>query len=138
MDRSVFRDWVRVAVRWSDMDAYNHVNNAKYMTYLEMGRIQIFRSLAWDGDWQHAAQGPVLGSITCNYRVTVRYPATLEVGTRVGKIGRTSFHFEHGVFFEGTDTLAADARSIVVWIDRAAGKPIEISPDLREKLERLM
>ncbi|HNR30218.1 MAG TPA: thioesterase family protein [Candidatus Hydrogenedentes bacterium] len=138
VDRREFRDWVSVPVRWSDMDAYHHVNNAKYVTYLEIGRIQVFRSLAPDGDWLHAAEGPVLASVTCNFRRPVQHPATIEVGTRVGKISRRSFHFEHGLFLDGTDTLVADARSIVVWINRATGEPVEISPALREALERLM
>lgn len=136
--RDQMKVWVRVPVRWSDMDAYGHVNNAKYMTYFEAARINIFTQMALDGNWQGAPQGPVLGSVTCNFRRELRYPAVLEIGTRVVKIGRRSFHFEHALFLEGTDTLVADGRSVVVWLDRAAGRSTELASEIRAFLERLV
>lgn len=136
--RDEMKIWVRVPVRWSDMDAYGHVNNAKYMTYFEAARINIFTRMAEDGNWQGAAHGPVLGSVTCNFRREVRYPAVIDIGTRVAKISRRSFHFEHALFLEGTDTLVADGRSAVVWLDRATGKSTELAPEIHTFLERLV
>ena len=133
--RDIFREWVRLPVRWSDMDAYGHVNNARYMTYFEAARIDIFQKIVDGGDWQRAPEGPILGSVTCNFRREVRYPAVLDVGTRVAKIGRRSFHFEHGVYFGDTDDLVADGRSVVIWMDRATHKSTELSDALRRFLE---
>lgn len=138
MTRDLLNDWVSIPVRWSDMDVYRHVNNAKYMTYLEAARIPIYQRLACGQDWQTTPQGPVLGSITCNFRKPVQYPATLDIGTRVARIGHTSFHFEHGIFFHDTPDLAADARSVVIWLDRASGRPAPLPDPLRRALQELM
>ena len=135
MQRDPFRDWVRVPIRWSDMDAYQHVNNARYMTYMEAGRIHLFEQLV-EGDWQTNPTGPVLASLSCNFRQSVTYPATLEVGTCVSKVGRSSFELQHAMYLENTSTLVADATSVVVWMERRTGAATPLDEDLRRKLAR--
>ncbi len=134
MQRDQYRDWVRVPIRWSDMDAYQHVNNARYMSYMEAGRIHLFEQIVLE-NWQTAPSGPVLVSLSCNFRQPVTYPAVLDVGTCVVKIGRTSFELQHNMFLENTDALVADATSTVVWVSRASGAPTELGDELRRRLE---
>ena len=40
---TVFR--MSIPLRWSDLDAFNHVNNARYLTFLEQARIEWFESI---------------------------------------------------------------------------------------------
>ena len=135
MQRDQFRDWVTVKVRWSDMDAYRHVNNARYFTYLEAARIHLFEQLT-DGGWMDTTTGPVLASVAMNFRLPVEYPATLEVGTVLVKMGRSSFELHHGIYFQDTETLVGDGKSVVVWMDRATGKATPLTDALRRKLDR--
>lgn len=135
MQKDSCRDWVRVPIRWSDMDAYQHVNNARYMTYMEAARIHLFEQLV-EEDWQTTPSGPVLASLSCNFRQPVTYPATLEIGTCVVKIGRRSFELRHQMYLENTDTLVADAVSVVVWMERATGAATPLDKNLRWKLKR--
>jgi len=53
----------------------------------------------------------------------------------VPTIGRRSFQLDHAIFFKGADTLVADGRSIVVWVDRASGQSVELSEELLQALE---
>lgn len=129
--------WVSVPVRWGDMDAMGHVNNAAYFVYLECARIQLFADLghgeAIGGD-QH---GFALVSVGCNFRAQVRYPATIEIGTRVTRIGGSSFSLAHGLFYAGTEELVADAHSVVVWTNYATGKSAPLREAMRGLLEAL-
>ncbi len=138
MNRNDFRRWTRVEVRWGDMDAMNHVNNAQYFVYLESARIEMFGDIGLDQPMREDQHGFGLVSATCNFRKQVHYPATLEIGTRVSKIGNTSFQLQHGFFHEGGDELVADALSTVVWVDYAQGKGIPIPGDMRVRLEALV
>ncbi len=74
---------------------------------------------------------------TCNFRRQVHYPATLEVGVRAVKIGRTSFPLEYGIFLEGTDDLVADGSSVVVWVDYGAGKSAPLPESLKARIRQL-
>jgi acyl-CoA thioester hydrolase len=136
MKRNECRDWVEIPVLWSDMDGLRHVNNARYFIYLEIARIHLFEQTVVAASWHEAEQGPILASVTCNFRLPVSYPARIEVGSAVTKISRRSFRVDHAIFLEGADTLMADGHSVVVWVDRVAGQSVELSDALVHALER--
>jgi acyl-CoA thioester hydrolase len=136
MERSLFGAWTPVEVRWADMDAFAHVNNATYFIYLECARIRFFESLGLAELMGHDRVGVGLVSVNCNFRRQVRYPATLEVGTRVTKIGRRSFHLQHALFLAGEETPVADGVSVGVWVDYRQEKAIDLPASLRAGFER--
>jgi acyl-CoA thioester hydrolase len=55
-----------IEVRWRDLDAFNHVNNASYLGYIEEARVRWFHSLS--DDWANETSAPVLAAIAMNYR----------------------------------------------------------------------
>jgi acyl-CoA thioester hydrolase len=133
--RETYPLWVPIQVRWSDMDAMGHVNNAKYFTYLESARLQFFETVKlWEcrADDKH---GPALVSATCNFRQQVHFPAELEVGTRVARIGSKSFEFTHAIVYKGTEDVVADGVSIGAWVDYNIGKAIPLPDKLKANLE---
>ncbi len=134
--RAEFRFWWPVTVRWGDMDAMGHVNNAIYFQYLESARIGYFETLVgWTGrDEGTGRQGPVVVSQTFHYRLQVYYPAELVVGVRCREVRNKSFVLEYGIFRKGTDELVGDGSSVVVWLDYDGGKALDIPPDLRQAL----
>jgi acyl-CoA thioester hydrolase len=137
--RSDFRYWWPVTVRWKDMDALGHVNNSTYFTYLESARIGFLSSIGWLGTMEGVERkGAVVVSQTFNYRRQVRYPDDLEVGVRCGEVGARSFVVEYGVFRKGTDELVGDGSSVLVWLDYAAEKAVEIPPEMRKSLSRAL
>lgn len=136
MQRSEFSLWVPIDVRWGDMDAMGHVNNATYFTYLESARVHLFATLGSAGFWEQHGAGPVLAGVSCNFRVPVVYPARLEIGTNVTRVGNSSFHLAHAFFHEGEETLVADAASITVWIDYARNKSTPLPDSVRQGLEQ--
>ena len=111
-----------IPVRWGDMDTMGHVNNAKYFTYCESARMSYFAAVRMLDHRESELQGPALASATLNFRRQVRYPAVIEVATRVTEIGRSSFKMEYDLFLQGTDDRVADGTGVIVWVDYGTGK----------------
>ncbi|MGH9755108.1 MAG: acyl-CoA thioesterase [Blastocatellia bacterium] len=126
--RNQFKYWKTIEVRWGDMDAQGHVNNAVYFTYCESARVELLRKIGYKGKQAGADEGPALVSASCDFKRQVVYPATLDVGVRVERIGRRSFEMSYGIFIHGTEQLAASARSVNAWVDYAAERAVEL-PD---------
>jgi acyl-CoA thioester hydrolase len=77
-----------------------------------------------------------LVSATCDFKQQVVYPATLEVGVRVGEIGRRSLRMDYAIFRRGTDEVVAAGSSVNAWVDYAVGRAVPISDDVRAALAK--
>lgn len=92
-----FRYSTPIAIRYGDMDTLGHVNNAKYLTYLEQSRVSYARDLGlWDGSL--TATGIILARAELDFRA----PMTLDDGiatvwTHMSRIGHKSFEMTHVV-----------------------------------------
>ncbi len=121
-------------VRWRDLDAFNHVNNGTYLSYLEEARIRWFAQLG--EPWVTAEFAPVIASSTLNYREPVTYPATLEIELFGEKIGTSSVVVGHRI--KGVDgRLHCDGNVAIVWIDLASGRPRPLPDGVRRAAEAL-
>lgn len=78
-----------IAVRWGDMDAMGHVNNATYFRYMETARIDWFRSIGCVPDAQ--GEGPVIVNAFCNFYRQFEYPDEVVLKMYVSDPGRTTF-----------------------------------------------
>jgi acyl-CoA thioester hydrolase len=121
----VFR--MPIALRWRDLDAFNHVNNANFLTYLEEARIRWFDSLgeAWVTD----ELAPLLAAVHVNYRQPIPYPSGVVVELLAGRIGNTSVTIAHRIVSEDAAILYADGHIVMLWIDRGSGRPVAL-PDM--------
>jgi len=123
-----------IDVRWGDMDAFGHVNNACYFTYCESARIAYFDAVELDAARQEPQHGPALVTATCNFLRQVHYPAALEVGARVTQIGRKSFTLDYVICRRDTAEKVADGTSVVVWVDYAVGRSIPLPEALIDRI----
>lgn len=135
--KETYSVWTPLTVRWGDMDAYGHVNNAVYATYLESSRIAFFEATNMYGLADNERHRPALASMTIHFRKQVHYPAELEAGVRVARIGTSSFGLDHVLVRAGTDEVVADGSSVIVYVDYSIGKSIPLTPALRAVLEGL-
>ena len=126
--RDQFKYWKTIEVRWGDMDSQGHVNNAVYFTYLESARVELISKTGYKGKQAGAGEGPALVTTSCDFKRQVVYPATLDVGARVEKVGRRSFEMSYGIFVHGTDQLVASARSVNAWANYATEQAVKL-PD---------
>ena len=121
-----------VTPRWRDLDAFNHVNNSNYLTYLEEARIRWFAS--WDGEWVNDAIAPLLAAVQLNYRRPLGYPSQCVVELFAERIGSSSLTIGHRILSDDGVTLYADGHVVMVWIDRASGKPVPLPDTVRDAL----
>lgn len=121
-------------IRFGDMDRQGHVNNAMYSTYFESGRVGVM----YDADDGLQVEGctTVLARIELDYLKELRWPGSLEVGTGIAEIGRSSYVFTQALFHEGA--CAARCRATMVLIDRQTRKARPLPPELVERLTRLL
>ena len=132
--RAQYKYWKTIEVRWGDMDSQGHVNNTVYFIYCESARVELIRKTGFKGKQSGGTEGPALVSTSCDFKRQVVYPATLDVGVRVERLGRRSFEMSYGIFFHGTDQLAATARSINAWVEYAAERAVELPDYFRKAL----
>ncbi|MFC5578551.1 acyl-CoA thioesterase [Lysobacter niabensis] len=118
-----------VALRWRDLDAFNHVNNSNFLTYLEEARIRWFAS--WDGEWVNDAMAPLMAAVQLNYRMPIPYPSDVVVELFTDRLGTSSATIGHRIVSEDGATLYCDGHVVVVWIDRASGRPIALPVSVR-------
>ena len=103
-------------MRWGDMDAMGHVNNTLYFRYLEVLRIDWFRTIGCLPN--PAGEGPLIVNAFCTFRKQLEYPGDLRLKMFVSDPGRTSF--ESWVTIERTDdpgVVYADGGATTVWVD---------------------
>ena len=125
----------RIAPRWGDLDAMNHVNNATYLRYLEEARIQWLQ--AQDTPWHDEARAPVLASATVNYRLPIGYPARLSIELATTRIGSSSLTVAHRIVDADSGVLHSDGQVVVVWVDRASGRPAPLPEGIRRAAEKI-
>ena len=77
--------------RWKDMDAFGHVNNAVFLSYIEDARITFFKRWNICDD----KRSIIMASAKIDYLRQIDHPSHLIVGERISRIGRKSFDIEH-------------------------------------------
>jgi acyl-CoA thioester hydrolase len=121
-------------VRFADLDRQGHVNNAVYPTYFETGRVA--RIYHPELGFQVEGCTTVLARIEIDFLKELHWPGTIEIGTGIAEVRRSSYVFSQAIFSEGD--CAARARSTMVLIDRATRKARPLPDDLIERLNRIL
>jgi len=118
-----------IELRWRDLDAFQHVNNSTFMTYLEEARIRWFESLG--EPWMSETFAPLVAAVQMNYRLPIPYPARVVVELFADRVGSTSVTVGHRIASDDGTVLYADGHVVLVWIDRASGRPTPLPEGVR-------
>ena len=113
------------APRFRDTDRVGHVNNAVFVTYVEIGRVD------WWTDIRKRHSGNPMGFIIArvevNYRAPIHLGAILTVAVWVSKIGNKSWELSYQIFNAENGVLHADSKSVQVGFNYRENKTIEIN-----------
>ena len=120
-----------VPLRWSDLDAVGHLNNAVYLTLCEQARIEALDALDAT-DWEE--RGPVVVAASLRYLRPITDPGTARVTVTFGEPGRTSLPTSQTIALDGDDEPAATAEVTLVWVDHSTGRPTPVPDALRARL----
>lgn len=131
-----FRFYHPIAVRYGDLDAQRHVNNARYFTFMEEARIQYIQHLdLWDGS-EFDDIGFILLETDCRFQSPIRYGQRVRVGVKTVKLGNKSMELECALEDPETDQTLATGRSVLVAYDYAAGETMPIPDGWRTAIEK--
>lgn len=134
---SNFPVFVTLPVQWGDQDAFGHVNNTVYFRWFESARIAYADRIGLSELMNTQKVGPILASITCDYRRQITYPETVIVGAKVTRIGRTSLTIVHELFTASNQALAAEGRSTIVVFDYNTNRTHPVPDPIRRAIEAL-
>jgi acyl-CoA thioester hydrolase len=120
-----------IQVRWRDVDALGHVNNAAIVTYLETARTELWRDRFGGG----SAIPFVVARVEVAYRRQIRLDDAVQVGLRIAALRGAQYSFEYRV--EANGELAAEASTLMAHVRPGEARPSRIPGDLRARLASL-
>jgi acyl-CoA thioester hydrolase len=120
-------------IRFSDIDAMGHVNNAVYFSYFEQSRINYFRQLI-GGQWNWKQFGVLVARNEIDYKIPVLLQDRITIHVGVESMGVKSFTMSYRIL-RADGALCASGRSVMVCFDHAAGQSIGIPEAWRQKME---
>jgi acyl-CoA thioester hydrolase len=132
---------VPIQIRWRDLDALAHVNNAVFISYFEYARLAYIRELLGpDATIDRQTMLPVdfqfiLAEVTCQYRSPVTLEDRPVVEVWVSQVGRKSFVFQYRMNDERTGRLLAEGCSTQVWYDYRTGASRVIPDEIIARIE---
>lgn len=113
----IFHFYHPIEVRYADIDAQGHVNNAKYLTYMEQARMAYLLHLGmWDGN-SFTEIGTILAQSRVNYLIPIRLLQPVHAGVRVTRLGTKSFTMVYGLEDPQTGQELATGESVLVAYD---------------------
>jgi len=125
----------RVRVRYAETDAEGVVYYANHFVYMEVGRVNYFRSLGFDpAALDRSGRGIVILEARCRYHSPARFDDPLLIRAWVDQVRRSSFEFGYEIWHEAEERLVAEARTVQVIVDLASMRPIRIPQEMREAM----
>ena len=131
--RDEYRRFTQLTTRWSDNDAYGHLNNVVYYSLFDSAVNQALISAGLLDIRESAAIGLVVET-GCRYFEPLAFPDAVEAGIRVAKIGRSSVRYELAIFKADASHAAAEGHFVHVYVDRETQRPVEVPSDIRQFL----
>ena len=134
--RHHYKVWREIGTRWSDNDAYGHVNNVVYYSWfdtavngwlIEEGLLDIER-------------GDPIGLVVetgCRYARPLAYPVTVDLGLAVESVGKSSVRYGLGVFAKHESEAAAEGYFVHVYVGRESRRPAELPRAWRRAFESI-
>lgn len=127
---------VEIIVRGYHLDVFGHVNNARYLEFLEEGRWDFYDDLFSANYFTHRNLGFVVVNININYRRAVTLGRTIFVETGVKEAGGRSVTLIQKILFKQSGEIAADAHVKFVIVDNKTGRAVPMEGELKRMLSK--
>jgi acyl-CoA thioester hydrolase len=128
-----YRHRTSLQVRFRDIDAFGHVNNAVFFSYVELARIRYLLDVL-QPDTGFDRLPLILARVELDFRSPIEFGEEVEVETRVDRIGRTSFGMRHRMTAGTEGRLVGDVRTVLVTYDYAVARPMPVPDEWRRKI----
>lgn len=125
-----------IKIRGYHADFYGHVNNARYLEFLEEDRWALFELKLNLPQWAEQGLVFMVVNININYRKALPVGETVFVSTSLEEIGERSATLKQEIILKESEETAADALVTFVIIDRS-GRAVSFDGEMRKELEKL-
>ena len=129
--RNVYASWTKSTIRYSDLDPNGHVNNGAINAFFEDGRV-CFRNEHMLRLGEDILTGFALVKFSVDYLAPLFFPGSVDIGTVVIRIGKSSFNLGQGIF-DGEKCVAI-AEVVTVFFDFKNNKAKKLTKELRKIL----
>lgn len=123
--------WRQATTRWADDDAYGHMNNATYYELFDTAvNAHLFEATGVNIRELDAIG--VVAETSCRYYREIGFPAPIDIGMVVDRVGTSSVTYRIGLFQGASDEAAAEGRFVHVYVDNTGGpgdRPVRPIPD---------
>ena len=121
-----------IKTRWKDSDAFRHINNAVYLSYVEDARLELLRrwGITQDG------KSVIVASAKIDYYQQVIHPTQLIIGQTVSRIGNKSFDITSIVFNEDTKESVCKSVITIVCFDFSVNKTVLVYDAIKDDLNK--
>ena len=118
----------KLQTRWRDCDAFRHINNATYLSYIEDARLELMRR------WEITQDGKsvIVASVKIDYYKQVIHPTKLIIGQRVSRLGNKSFDINSIVFNRNTNEAVCESVITIVCFDFSANVTVPVYSEIKE------
>ena len=127
----------KIEVRFNDFDAMGHVNNAVFLTYLEMARINYMKHVVQSNEsYIHSRKFDfILAHVSIDYKLPIESQFII-AQIWVSKIGNSSFEFSYKLIDEKNESVFATATSIQVSYDYKLKNKVPLPDEFRTFLQK--
>jgi acyl-CoA thioester hydrolase len=137
--RSDYVAWRTATTRWADDDVYGHMNNATYFELIDTA-VNAHLLEATGTDIRRLPAVGVVAEVSCRYFAEIGFPAPVDLGLVVERVGRSSVVYRIGLFQGASEDAAAEGRFVHVYVDNTdPARPVTPIPDeIRSALQPLL
>lgn len=118
-----------IPLRFADMDADHHINNAEFYRYMEEARMRWLHTLGLP--MVPPEPIPVLAASACSFRAPLMYPGMVRVEIYLGRMGTSSLR-THYLTRNGAGDVAAEGYAVSVWFDPKTQRSCALPQAIRE------
>jgi acyl-CoA thioester hydrolase len=131
---NLFHFYHPIEIRYGDLDPQGHVNNARYLTYLEQARIEYIMHLGlWDGQW-FSQIGIILADAHLTFQAPIYFGQPIHVGVRTTRLGNKSLTVEYLIEDNSTHKEHAHGSTVLVTYDYENNQTIPIPENWRQRI----
>jgi acyl-CoA thioester hydrolase len=125
---------IEFPVAWGEMDSMGHVNNIVYFRYFESARIAYFEKMDLMGYMTETGIGPILGEISCKFKIPLSYPDKVLIGVKVVGIEEDRFIMNHLVVSTKHQKVAAEGDGVIVTFNYREGRKATVPGIVKQRI----
>ena len=117
-----------IKTRWRDLDAFRHVNNATFLSYIEDARILFFKR--WSINLKEKSL--IVASVKIDYISQLEHPSDIIIGQKISRIGTKSFDVKSAIFTKNDERLVCTSNVTTVCFNFLKNKSVEVFKEIKE------